>query len=255
MGGRADYYWDLLCMLTRTEFRLRDQGTWFGFLWTMLHPLFLFAVLYLLFMRWMAPHVPGYAAYLLIGIVQWNFFASATTAGLTSLQRKAGLIASYSFPRVIIVLACVAAVLLSHLLEWAVLLAALLFMGVRPTALWLALPLLIGLELALVLGLSGLLAVCAVSLRDLERVWGLLLYGFFFLTPVFYASDIVGDPARGLLALNPLAMIIGATRAALTGAAAPAGGRTLLLAAALVLFCAASLGSFGRLSRGIAERL
>src|SRR5207237_8705306 len=107
--------WDLFWMLTRTEFRLRDQGTLVGFLWTLMHPLFIFAVLSTMFAHWMAPKIPHYSACLLIGIVQWNFFLSGTEAGLTSLRRKARLMASFAFPRALIVLSSVVAVLLSHL--------------------------------------------------------------------------------------------------------------------------------------------
>lgn len=251
----AAYQWDLFWMLTRTEFRLRDQGTVAGFLWTLLHPLFIFLILHTLFERTMGPLIPQYAACLLIGIVQWNFFSTGTSAGLTSLLRKAGLLSNHSFPRVLVVLSAVAAVLLSHLLEWGVLLAALAALGTRPSLGWLALPVLIALELALVVGASCVLAVTAVRLRDLERAWSLILYGLFFMTPVFYTAEALGGPASRLTALNPLALVIGASRAAvLEGAWRPSGG-SLLLAAALAAFCAAALAFFSRQSRGIAERL
>lgn len=249
------YQWDLFWMLTRTEFRLRDQGTVAGFLWTLLHPLFIFIILHQLFTTWMAPRVANYPAYLLIGIIQWNFFSTATTAGLTSLRRKSGLIASYSFPRIIIVLSSVSAVLLSHLLEWAVLLAALLAFGIHPSPAWLLLPLLIAVELALAVALSCALAVLAVDIRDLEHVWSLLLYGVFFLTPVFYTMEIVGSSTQPLVAANPLTLILGATRAALIdgGFFLPPGAPASL--AVLAAACILSFCLFNRLSRGIVERL
>lgn len=249
------HHWDLFWMLTRTEFRLRDQGTLAGFFWTLLHPLFIFMILYLLFTHWMSPKIPFYAGCLLIGIVQWNFFSTATTAGLTSLRRKAGLIGSYAFPRIFVVLSSLFAVLLSHLLEWAVLLPILILMGVRPTLLWLALPWLIVVELALAVGLSCLLAVFAVDVRDLEHVWSLFLYGFFFLTPIFYTTQALGGPALPLIALNPLTWIIEMTRAVLIAGAYPLPPQALAPAAAILTFCAVSLSLFGRLSRGIVERL
>ena len=241
-------------MLTRTEFRLRDQGTAAGFLWTLLHPLLLFLILHKVFVAWLAPRIPDYAACLLVGIVQWNFFSAATSAGLTSLRRKAALLSSYSFPRVFIVLSSVAAVLLSHLLEWAVLLVALLLLGVKPGLGWLALPLLIAAESALAVALSCPLAVLCAEVRDLERVWGLLLYGVFFLTPVFYTTAAAGEGARAWVDRNPLSWVIEASRAAALGGgrAMPQGWAVPLGAA---LFCAAAVLSFPRLSRGVEEKL
>lgn len=252
---RGAHHWDLFWMLTRTEFRLRDQGTLAGFFWTLLHPLFIFTILYLLFTHWMSPKIPFYAGCLLIGIVQWNFFSTATIAGLTSLRRKTGLITSYSFPRIFVVLSSIFAVLLSHLLEWAVLLTVLIVMGVRPTLLWLTLPLLIVVELFLAVGLSCLLAVFAVDIRDLEHVWSLFLYGFFFLTPIFYTTQAIGGPAVPLVALNPLTWIIEMTRAVIIGGAYHVPSQALAPAAAIMAFGVLSLSLFGRLSRGIVERL
>lgn len=249
--ARVGYYWDLLRMLTWTEFRLRDQGTWIGFVWTLLHPLFIFLILYGIFTHWMAPRVPNYAAYLLIGIVQWNFFAVATGAGLTSLRRKAGLLANYSFPPIFVVLASVGAVLVSHVMEWAVLLGALLCLGVAPALGWLLLPVVIAAELSLVCGLACLLAALSLDFRDLDRIWGIVLYALFFMTPVFYTFDVIGVSGRRFLELNPMTAIIEATRALLFGGSIPA----MKMLAASAAFCAVALLFFPRLSRGAAERV
>lgn len=255
MSERRAYLWDLFWLFTRTEFRLRDQGTLIGFLWTLLHPLFIFLILRTLFAHWMAPIIPHYAGCLLIGIVQWNFFLTGTDAGLTSLRRKARLLASYSFPRVLIVLSAVSAVLLSHLLEWAVLLGVLIAMGIRPGAAWLALPAFIALELALITALSCALSILAVRFRDLERAWSLLLYGFFFLTPVFYTTEVMTGTARSILAVNPLARIIEGTRAAAIGGQFRPSPAEWALAAGVLALCAAALALYGRSSRGITEIL
>lgn len=247
------YHWDLFWMLTRTEFRLRDQGTIGGFLWTLLHPLFIFLILYGVFTRSMASWVDHYAAYLLIGIVQWNFFATATSAGLTSLRRKAGLLRHYRFPRILVVLSSVSAILISHLLEWPILLIALLAMGLKAQASWLLLPGVILIEAALIAGVSFFLSVAAVHWRDLERSWAIALYGLFFLTPVFYSTEVVGAAGRLLLDANPVSTIIAATRSLLLGAAAPTD--LLPAIAAAVLLCAAGLMLFPRMNRGLVEKL
>lgn len=244
--------WDLFCLLTAIEFRARDQGTALGFLWTLLRPLTQFAVLYAVFGGELGRRVDGWAAHLLIGVVQWDFFAGATAHGLTCLRRKSGLLQAAAFPRVLVVLSTVASVLLSHLLEWALLLVLLPWLGVAPRAAWLALPAVIAAEAALALGAACLLAALAPSLRDLEQAWSLALYALFFLTPVFYTADMAGPHGRVLIAMNPLALLIEATRALLWGRAVPA----LVLPAALAAASAAAgLALFPRLSRGAAERL
>lgn len=247
--------WDLFWMLTRTEFRMRDQGTWAGFAWTLLHPLFIFLILNTLFTHWMGAHVEHYAAYLLIGIVQWNLFSTATGAGLTSLRRKSSLIAAHDFPRLFVVLSSVFSVLLSHLLEWVVLFGALLAMGIRPNACWLLLPAVILLELVLTTGLSCWLSVANVHARDLDRVWGIALYGLFFMTPVFYTADVLGGAGRRLIALNPMSAIIDATRALLIDGRVPAVSSLLPASVLAAALCAAGVAAYPRLTRGVAEKL
>jgi len=249
------YHWDLFWMLTRTEFRMRDQGTWAGFVWTLLHPLFIFIILSVLFTQWMGTRVEHYPAYLLIGIVQWNFFSIATGGGLTCLRRKASLIAHHDFPRLFVVLSSVFAVLLSHLLEWLVLFGALVLMDIRPSATWLLLPALILLELALATGLSFLLSVLAVHVHDLDRVWGIALYGLFFMTPVFYTADVIGGAGRRLVELNPMSAIIGATRVLVIGGRLPEFGPLLPVVSLAVVLCVAGCILYPRLTRGVAEKL
>lgn len=250
--SRARHAVDLFGALCWAEFRARDQGTLLGFAWTLLRPLAQFAVLHAVFGRWMAPRVEHWSAYLLVGVVMWDFFAGATGHGLTSLRRKAGLVTHFAFPRVLVPLASASAVLVSHAVEWALLLALLPALGVEPRASWLLLPAVVALEAALAVGAACLLAALSPRLRDLEQAWSLGLYALFFLTPVFYAADLAGPDGRALIALNPLAALIGAARSLLWGGAAP----TLAPAAALsALSLCAGVLLFPRLSRGGVERL
>ncbi|MBI4349720.1 MAG: ABC transporter permease [Elusimicrobia bacterium] len=247
--------WDLFWTLARTEFKLRDQGTWMGFCWTLLQPLGQFAILYAVFSGWLGAAIPDYAAYLLVGLVPWNFFATASTAGLTSLRRKAGLVGSHPVPRLAVVWSAVAAVWLSHLAEWALLAAALAALGKLQGWGWLLLPGLAVVEALLAGAVACALAVPAVQFRDLERAWGLALYALFFLTPVFFDPQAVQGSGAALLAANPLSVVIGAARAALLGAPPPPPASLALVAAGAAAATAATAAAFPRWSRGVAESL
>ena len=62
--------------MVRADFKVRYQGSVLGYLWAILKPLFMFAVLYILF-TYIAPigkDIPHYGISLLMGIVLWNFF-------------------------------------------------------------------------------------------------------------------------------------------------------------------------------------
>ena len=66
----------LLKELTKTDFKLRYQGSVLGYLWALLRPLLLFAILYIVFAKLLkiGGDIPHYPVYLLTGTVLWSFF-------------------------------------------------------------------------------------------------------------------------------------------------------------------------------------
>lgn len=248
-------YWPLLREMTRSEILLRDQGSLLGFLWTLLHPALMFAVLYALFSKWVGKYVEQYVAYLLVGIVLWNFFQKATTYALGSFKRNRGTLMNYRFPREIVVLSSVGAVVWSSLMEAAVLLAALLLLGQPPRWSWLLLPAVFALELALATGAALFLAVLAAEYQDVERIWDVLCSAFFYLTPVFYPLSILSPAKRRLMELNPLAQILAASRACVIGSTAPSAPEVAAVAAGGALLVAAGLAVLRRREFKIMDKL
>lgn len=217
----SNSYWNLLWEMTRCEFKLRDQGTFLGFLWTLISPAVMFLVLHELFTKWMGRFVENYAFYLLIGLLQWGFFANATSNALTSLQRKAGMIQNFKFPREVVIFSSVGVILWSHLLEILVMVALVFFFAKTLAWTWLYLPILVGIEALWVLAVSFFLARFAVEYRDIERAWGILMHAGFFLVPVFYPLQIIAEGKRFWLLLNPIVHIMDGMRACLLRSQVP----------------------------------
>ena len=228
-------YWNLLWNLTRVEFKLRDQGSVLGFLWTLLQPALMFLILYVLFIKWLGHSVGQYAAYLLIGLVFWNFFQKGTSLGLVSFRRKSGLIKNYRFPREIVVFSSVAAVFLSSFLEICILAIFLPFMGARVSWSWIAFPYLVVLLFVWTTGITLFLSVLAAQYADMERIWDVLSSALFYLTPVFYPLSIITGWERRILLLNPITSILIEARRCLIEGNFP----TAILTAALtgLAFC------------------
>ncbi len=217
---KGSTYGNLLWEMTRCEFKLRDQGTLLGFFWTLLNPALVFTVMYQLFTKWMGQHVPNYAFYLIIGLVQWGFVANATSNALRSLQSKGGILKNFKFPKEIVVLSAIAVILWSHLLELLILLGFLLFfIGAAWT--WVYLPVLIVIELLWVAGVSFFLARLALKYRDMERIWAIVMQVGFFAVPVFYPLQLIAENKRFWLMLNPIVHIMDGMRACLLRSQVP----------------------------------
>src|ERR1700745_4002139 len=95
----------LLSELVRTDFKLRYQGSVLGYAWSLLRPLLLFVILYMVFVKVLKSggDIPHFPVYLLLGVVIWNFFLEMTTQSLGSIVGRGDLIRKIRIPRWMIV--------------------------------------------------------------------------------------------------------------------------------------------------------
>jgi ABC-2 type transport system permease protein len=203
----------LLRELVITDFKLRYQGSVLGYLWSLLKPLMLFAILYVVFVKFLkfGQDVEHFPVYLLLGLVLWGFFVEATTQGMSAIVNRGDLIRKINFPKYIIVISGTVSALINLGLNLIVVFIFMLFNGVQLHRSLLLFPLDI-LELYLfALALAFLLAAAFVKYRDLAYIWEVGLQAAFYATPIIYPLSKVTEyssQAATLVMLNPLAQII-----------------------------------------------
>lgn len=249
-------YWNLLRQFTVSWFKLRDQGSFLGFLWTLLHPMLLLLVLYTIFVNRLGNDIPHFGVYLLIGIIHWSFFATATTRCVTSLVSRDALVRNASFPNELLVFSDVGCILISFVLEIGVLVLFLLVEGLPVRLIWFALPLIVAVQTLLVGGVSLLLASAQVYTQDVERIWSIVLRVGFFMVPIFYSPASVESPvARFALQANPLTQIMTFSRDVLIDGRLP----SMLWMLYTLVFGAVLFGVgttiFRRIESSLAERV
>src|ERR1700733_2566586 len=108
----------LLNELVRTDFKLRYQGSVLGYAWSLLRPLLMFAILYVVFVKVfpLGKGIPHYPVYLFMGIMLWNFFLETTVQSLGSIVSRGDLIRKIRIPRWIIVFSSSISALINLLL-------------------------------------------------------------------------------------------------------------------------------------------
>lgn len=246
-------YWHLTVQLALKDFKIRYTHSALGYAWSVVNPLVFSLVYFLVFSVFIRFDVPFYAAYLLLGIVLWTFFADGSTHGVGSLLARAHLVTKVAFPRQVIVYAAVLNALLAFAISLLVL-AVLLHLSGTPTR-WsvLAFPILLLDLVVLTLGVSLLLAPLHVRYRDVGYLWSVAVQIGFWLTPVIYRENVVPEGWRWLLQYNPMARIIEQSRQVVILGQWPdwaAVGRTTLMVT-LVLVVGAL--SFHRLQARLVE--
>jgi ABC-2 type transport system permease protein len=201
----------LLSELVRTDFKLRYQGSVLGYAWSLLRPLFLFLILYIVFVKFLklGSGIPHYPIYLLLGIVMWSFFAEMTSLSLGSIVGRGDLIRKIRIPRWIIIVSSSVTAVINLGLNLLVVLVFLLLNDVNVTRSIVLLPLTLIQLYLFSLGVSLILATAFVKYRDVTHIWEVALQGLFYLTPILYPLSIIVSPLfQKLLLISPIASAI-----------------------------------------------
>ncbi len=250
--------------LTATEFKLRYFGSVLGYLWTLLRPLMLFGVLYVVFTHVVrfGDAVPHYPVVLLAAIVVFNFFSEATSGGLNSLVARENLLRKVSFPRAAVPISVSMTAAANLALGTVVVFVFAVIDGVDPSFGWIGfIACLLGV-IVLATALSVLLSVLFVRFRDMQPIWEVVLQLMFWGTPIIYTIESVPEDFQEVIMMNPLAVLIQQGRhwlvpSSTDGAADAIGGAVLLLIPLAIFLAVAALSvwSFRRAEGRLAEDL
>lgn len=201
----------LLLELVRTDFKLRYQGSALGYTWSLLRPLMLFVILYLVFVRFLkvGKGIEHYPVYLLLGIVLWNFFSEMTMQSLGSIVGRGDLIRKISIPRGIIVVSTSISALINLTLNLVVVLMFVVINQVHLTYAALLLPLIILEVYLFALGISLFLSAVYVKYRDVNYIWEVVLQALFYLTPILYPLSLIANPTlQKIIFISPMSQAI-----------------------------------------------
>lgn len=203
----------LLRELVITDFKLRYQGSALGYLWALLRPLFLFAILYIFFVEILkiGGEIKHWGIALLLGIVLWNFFSEVVNQGLKSIVNAGGIIRKINFPKYIIVISTS----LSAFINLAInLVVVIMFAAINHVELsWgiLLIPLYIIELYVFALGLAFLLSTINVRFRDVGYIWEVVSQALFYGSAIMFPLNRVlhmGHEVALILMMNPLAQSI-----------------------------------------------
>ncbi len=266
LGGGRHRFFELLWLISVTEFKKTFFGTVLGYVWSLVRPLMLFAVLLVVFTKIfrLGSNVPHYEVLLLFNIVLFGFFQEGTGGGVTSVLAQEGIVRKTQFPRLVIPLAVVLTTLFTFALNMVVVFIFLLAFGIGPMWSWLLLPVILAPLIIFTSALAMLLSALNVRFRDVAIIWTVFATALFYGTPILYAINVPGIPhtLKSVLLINPLTPIFEQARVWIIdptapGAVSAAGGFVHLLPAAAIYVTACVLGVwiFNREAPHIAEAL
>ncbi len=196
-------YRELIHYLVVTDLRVRYRGSVLGFLWTLLNPLLLTLVLWLVFSKFGQVEEKNYALFLLSGLMVWIFFSQSITMALNSIVKQRGLIQKIYVPKVVFPIA----VVISNLTNFLFFLAAYAMIAsltpVGLSAMNLMVIPVVGMVFLLAIGCSLVMATLNVFFRDFLHLTEVILRLMFYLTPILYRPELFGEKAQIFFQMNP----------------------------------------------------
>ncbi len=248
-------YRNLIWQLAWSEFKLRYKNSILGYFWSLLEPLLMLLVLYVVFSNLMRVQVEYFQLFLLLGIILWNFFSRATTIGMFSIVGKPSMVKKIYFPRDIFVISSCITALLMSIFESIIFILFMVFFRVPISINLVYVPLILFFLFTISLGLSLALSALNVFYRDVQFIWQVLLQIGFFATPVVYTLETFPENIRKFILLNPIAQIIISARDTIIYSSPAKIEDLLFMCLSSIVFLLAGYIIFSRLEPGFAEEI
>ncbi len=191
-----------------SDLKIRYRNSVLGIFWSLIEPLLMLGVLFVVFSTMFKFEIPNFPIYLLVGIVCYNFFKNGTVFALNSLSNRATLMTQIYFPRSIPAISAGITASIMLILELVVLAIFIVIFQFVPTVTILFFPLVLGLLFLLVLGVALPLSVLNVKFKDTEFIWQIVVHAGFFLTPIFYQFDMMPVQVQNVLQFSPMVQIV-----------------------------------------------
>jgi len=203
-------YRNLIYQLTRRDILTRYKRSVLGIAWTMLNPLGMMLVLTIAFsavFRFETQY--GYAAYVLSGLLMWNFFSQTTTASMVNLVWGGGLLHRIYVPRTSFALAAILTGAVNFIFSMIPLVLVMLITHVPLSFTILLFPIPVIFLAAFALGVGLLISTFAVYFPDVSEMYAIGVLGWMYVTPIIYPENILPEAYRFWIThLNPMYYLV-----------------------------------------------
>jgi ABC-2 type transport system permease protein len=206
---RVFQYRRILKLLIRRDLKVRYAGSILGYFWTILDPLLMSVVYWIIFTKLFDRNV-GYTPYILFlvaGQLPWAWFNGGVTQTARSLRSEAQMVRSSNVPRELWVIRVVCSKGVEYLFSLPVLAVFALCYLKTPSWHIVFLPLAWLMIFVVVTGFGLLLAPLTVLIRDVDRIIPIFMRVMFYMSPVLYSMHAIIHKApalRHLFEVNPM---------------------------------------------------
>ena len=233
------HFLELILFSTYAELRAESARSYLGLAWWIIEPAMNMATYYVVFVVVLHTAQADYVPFLLVGLTLWQWFKSCVSHGGYSIWQNLPLVRQVRLPVQVFPSVQILADTVKFLFILALLLVILWCSGYAPNPTYLALPVVLLVELVFAAGAAYVVAALMPFVPDLRFVIEQLLTIMMFLSGIVFSLDAVPQSMRAWFALNPIVVLVDAGRGILMHAQWPdwfALGRVALISWVLYAF-------------------
>lgn len=250
--GKRDYiftvyqalirYKFLIQQLVSRDFKVRYKRSVLGVLWSLLNPMLMMTVQYVVFSQLFRGNIENYPVYLLSGLVVFNFFSEGVSQALTSVVGNASLITKVYMPKYVYPVTRVMSSGINLIMSLIPLIAVAIATNEEFTKAYIMLPYFLICLVGFTIGFGMLMSALMVFFRDMQFLWGILSLLWMYLTPLFYPISIIPEEFRKAIEYNPMLCYVDSVRSIVLEGITPVPG--MFFKCAVVSIVSLAVGGF-----------
>lgn len=199
-----DRYKPLIHELVSRDLKVKYRRSFLGYLWSLLNPLMMMAIMSLVFSYMFRFDIPNYPLYLICGQTLWSFFNESTVTSMSSVIANGPLIRKVYIPKYIFPMARVFSSFVTMSFSLVAIVIVMLFTGVSLRWQMLLVPIPLFLLLVFCLGMGMILSALVVYFRDILHLYTVVIMAWMYMTPIFYPVSALPEPIGFILKFNPM---------------------------------------------------
>lgn len=235
----------------KTQFKLRNEGSYLGVIWYLLEPLSFFMIILLIGGVINQNVISFYPLYLFLGLIMFNFFINTTSLSTVAITANAYLIRSIKINYESLVISGISQFIFSHIIEMFIFLMFMVYFGANLLNIIFYIPIFL-FFLLFILGVSFILSTIGSYIKDLANLWTAMLRLLWFLTPIFYVMP-PSPLFQKISYINPMFHFINISREIIIYSRVPSFYTLFLMGFFSVLFFLIGLFIFKKYKQKFAE--
>ncbi len=201
-----------LVTLAIYDLKVRNSGTWFGFLWNFLNPALQILVYWFVFAVGFKSAAPrgeySYLIWMIVGIIPWFYISEALNASTMAIYSFQDVLKRMRFPVAIVPIRTVLATLISHVMAMVVVMAIFFMAGYGVGIHFLSVFYYMAASFLFLSGYALMASAITVLFKDFQKIMNAVIRLLFYISPIVWSKEQYAENVYRILKLNPFVYII-----------------------------------------------